>query len=154
MCVGSCLVVAASHHCGCGTSQLGWAYTPLLGERKTGDVIHTGRKKREEGKEGDRDGGREDQSLLTSRTHAFLYLKFDYLWPLDNSDVKDLAKMNQEVCFRNASSVDGWGGRKGEGEDVSTSGCSISVHVVSFVMSTFYSYSWLPWLHKHSEGGT
>ena len=92
MCVGSCLVVAASHHCGCGTSQLGWAYTPLLGERKTGDVIHTGRKKREGGKEGDRDGGREDQSLLTSRKCAFLYLKFDALWPLDNLMLKSSPK--------------------------------------------------------------
>ena len=33
----------------------------------------------------------------------FLYLKFDTLWPLDNSDVKDLTKMNQEVCIKNAS---------------------------------------------------
>ena len=137
------------------------AYTSARREedRRPDSYTWRGRKegregRRERGTERGRDGGREDQSLLTSRTHAFLYLKFDYLWPLDNSDVKDLTKMNQEVCIRNASSVDGWGGRKGEREDVSTSGCSISVHVVSFVMSTFYSYSWLPWLHKYIEGGT
>jgi len=87
-------------------------HTPLLGERRTGGLIHTlGEGGREGGTEGERDrerdGGREDQSLLTSRARAFLYLKFDYLWPLDNSDVKDLTKMNQEICIRNASSVDG-----------------------------------------------
>jgi len=41
----------------------------------------------------------------------------------DNSDVKDLTKMNREVCIRNASIV--WmgreKGRKEEREDVSTS---------------------------------
>ena len=48
-----------------------------------------GRKEGREGrKEGDRDGGREDQSLLTSRACAFLYLKFDALWPLDNLMLK------------------------------------------------------------------
>ena len=53
----------------------------------------------------EREGRREDQSLLTSGACVFLYLKFDYLWPLDNSDVKELIKMNQEVCIRNASTV-------------------------------------------------
>ena len=41
-----------------------------------------------------------------SRACAFLYLKFDALWPLDNSDVKDLTKMNREVCIESASEVD------------------------------------------------
>ena len=66
--------------------------------------------------------------------------------------------MNREVCIESASSVDGQGGRKEEKEDVSTSGCSTFVHVVpcsSFVINVNnYFYSWLPWLHKHSEGGT
>ena len=43
---------------------------------------------REGQKEGDRDGRREDQSLLTSRACAFLYLKFDAFWPLDNLMLK------------------------------------------------------------------
>ena len=58
---------------------------------------------REGGKKGGRDRGREDQSMSNFKSIHFLYLKFDALWPLDNSDVKDLTKMNQEVCIKNAS---------------------------------------------------
>ena len=81
-------------------------------DRRSDSYTWRGRKegregRRERGTERGRDGGREDQSLLTSRTHAFLYLKFDALRPLDNSDVKDLTKMNREVCIESASSVDG-----------------------------------------------
>ena len=60
------------------------AYTSARREEDKRPDSYTWRERK-----GGRDGGREDQSLLTSRTHAFLYLKFDYLWPLDNSDVKD-----------------------------------------------------------------
>ena len=50
------------------------------------------------------EGQREIRVYSTSRE---LYLKFDALWPLDNSDVKDLTKMNHEVCIESASGVDG-----------------------------------------------
>ena len=50
------------------------------------------------------EGQREIRVYSTSRE---LYLKFDALWPLDNSDVKDLTKMNREVCIESASGVDG-----------------------------------------------
>ena len=39
--------------------------------------------------------------------------------------------MNREVCIESARGMDGWGGR----EDVSTSRCSIFIHVVSFVIN-------------------
>ena len=58
------------------------------------------------GREG---GGTEGEGVyLTLRACAFLYLKFEALWPLDNSYVKDLIKMNCEVCIE-------WMGRDGEG---------------------------------------
>ena len=46
------------------------------------------------GRDRGRDRGREDQSMSNFKSRHFLYLKFDALWPLDNSDVKDLTKMN------------------------------------------------------------
>ena len=42
------------------------------------------------------EGQREIRVYSTSRACIFLYLKFDALWPLDNSD---LTKMNREVCI-------------------------------------------------------
>ena len=109
VCVASCLVAAelVASHCGCGTEDLGWVHTPLLGERRTGGLIHT---PGEGGSKGGRDRGREDQSMSNFKSIHFLYMKFDALWPLDNSDVKDLTKMNQEVCIKNASIV--WMGRE------------------------------------------
>ena len=77
-------------------------------DRRSDSYTWRGRKGRREGrKEEDRDGGREDQSLLTSRACAFLYVKFDALWPLDNSEVKNLTKMNRKVCIESASGMDG-----------------------------------------------
>ena len=90
-------------------------HTPLLGERRTGGLIHTlgeGESKggTVRGKKGGRDRGREDQSMSNFKSIHFLYMKFDALWPLDNSDVKDLTKMNRKVCIKNASIV--WMGRE------------------------------------------
>jgi len=122
MCAGSCLVtveLVASHSV--GVIQLlvswgfGWVHTPLLGERRTGGLIHTpGEGERKGGRDGGREGQREG-GMEGGRIRVY-WLQEHVLFCTWNLIISghwtilfwwDLTKMNQEVCIRNASSVDG-----------------------------------------------
>ena len=86
-------------------------------------VLHKGR---EGQKEGDRDGGREDHSLLTSRACAFLYLKFDALWSLDNLMLKISPKSTEKSALK---VLVVWMGREGERERGRMSLSRVAVHL-------------------------
>ena len=68
---------------------------------------------RKEGrKEGRREGerGLENQSRVYSRSQYYcIYLQFDSLWPLYNSDVEDFTKLNGEISIKSAWCVCGGG---------------------------------------------